>query len=76
MVNDFSAIDALPSHEMFLNTVKLLLDHNASTATTLHRRLQYSLIPLIIYTDAVVLFPMLLISPSPRPLPQWGRGEE
>jgi hypothetical protein len=39
MVNNFSAIDALPSEEMFLRTIELLLDHIASAAITLHRKL-------------------------------------
>lgn len=45
MVNDFSAIDTLPSEEMFLKTIKLFLDHNVSAASTFHEKFLHGLIP-------------------------------
>ena len=72
MVDDFSAIDALPSEEMFLMTIKLLPDHSASASITFHQKFLFWLIPFF----AVILFPLLLISSrSPRKTVSQSNGE-
>ncbi len=45
MVNDFSAIDTLPSEEIFLKAVKLFPDHSASAAIAFHEKFLCGLIP-------------------------------